>query len=75
MQVPVNDHDPFETVSVLGMVSSDGNIVEQAEAHATLPFCMVTGRSDKGETVIDLVRLEQVYSPYHRTGRKKSRFV
>ena len=51
MDVPIDDQDPGQLVSQPGVVGGEGDVVEQAEAHAARRRGMMAGRTDQAQGV------------------------
>jgi len=49
VEIPVHDQDLFQSVLFFRICGGDGDVIENAEAHAAIRFSMVSGRPDKGE--------------------------
>jgi len=54
MHVPVDDQDPRQALLLLRVTGRDGDVVEQAEAHATLAAGVMPRRPHRAERVADL---------------------
>ena len=58
VNVPINDQDPLDVVSVDGILGSDGHVVEEAEPVGLVLLSVVARRSDDGQTLLRLVLKE-----------------
>ena len=54
MDIEIYDRDPFRPMRLGGMEGTDRRGVEQAKAHCTDAFGMMTGRAHRAEGVFDL---------------------
>ena len=54
VQIPVNNHDPFHAEFLHGPAGTNGHVIEQAEPHGLIQFCMMTRRAHRAERVVNL---------------------
>jgi hypothetical protein len=75
MDIEINDKYSFNIEVGQGVLGGYGYVVEQTEAHS-LPACsMVPGRSDQGESAIDLSVHHRINCCQSTTSSVHSRIV
>ena len=70
MDVPVEDRHALDPVRASRVFGRDGDVVEEAEAHRALGFCVVTRRPHRAERRRDLPRQHAVDRETRASGRE-----
>ncbi len=68
MHIEIRDRHPAQAMRCQRMRRSDGNVVEDTEAHRPRPFGMVTGRTDVAKGVLHLASHHQIHA--HHCGSR-----
>jgi hypothetical protein len=61
MEVPVDDHDPLESVGSLGITGCHSHVVEEAKAHGPAALCVMARGADQREGIVEAVGYDTVY--------------
>ena len=56
VDVPIDDQHPLEAVAGAQVGGTDGDVVEEAEAHGAIALGVVAGRADEREAVAHAAR-------------------
>ena len=75
MNVPVHDQDTFEALHASRVARSDGDVVEEAEAHPVRGRRVVAGLSAAREGVLDIAINDRVHRVQDAARRKQGNVV
>ena len=68
MHIEIDDGDAGQPVVIQRMFRPDGDVAEQAKAHCSVCFGMMTGRADGSKGILHLARQNHIDSPDHGPG-------
>lgn len=71
VHVPIDDQDSFAIGVFQGMTGRDGNVIEEAESHGSIRFCMVAGGTHQGKGVASGATHDCIHGIHARPGREK----
>lgn len=74
VNIKIHDGHTLELVLIQQMLRPNGDVVEQAEAHSSIPFGMMTWRAHRAKGVSDTrqpIRQQGSRSSHHRIDRRQ----